>query len=73
MNERTKSSSGKKGPRLNFLVILEGKVPVQFLLQYWNKICPLNFLSWKEPVPLNFHFLEMRNLFDFLLEKLSPF
>jgi len=45
--------SGKKCP-VKISCDLGRKVPVQFLLEYWNKICPLNFLSCKEPVPLKF-------------------
>ena len=63
----------RKAP-LNFSYDLGRKVPAKiFFLEYWIKIRPLNFLSWKEPVPLNFRFLERRNFLDFLLEKQSPF
>ena len=69
---KVKIPHGKKGPVKFF--DLGRKVPAKiFFLEYWIKIRPLNFLSWKEPVPLNFRFLERRNFLDFLLEKQSPF
>jgi len=51
-----------------------GKVPVEFLLEFWNKICPIEFSLLKGTSPLKFSFSwNVESPFDFLLGKMKFF